>query len=173
LSRFDPTRVRRRPAGDADAAFVDALLLAGALDLLAGVPDPPRSALAMTQVAARRSGYAHDWPDARDFVVTVDREPVGRVLLAQSSDALHVVDIRLAAAWRGRGVGTALVDQLGAEADALGQVLSLTVDPGNPALRLYERAGFVPATPPHPIGGDLHLRRSSPVEPAQRTQHTS
>jgi ribosomal protein S18 acetylase RimI-like enzyme len=44
---------------------------------------------------------------------------------------------------RGQGVGTALVRALLAEARAAGfEAISLSVEPGNAAVRLYERAGF-------------------------------
>lgn len=44
---------------------------------------------------------------------------------------------------RGRGVGTALVRALLAEARAAAfEAISLSVEPDNAAVRLYERAGF-------------------------------
>jgi ribosomal protein S18 acetylase RimI-like enzyme len=44
---------------------------------------------------------------------------------------------------RGRGVGTALLEAFAAEARERGfGALSLSVERGNPAFRLYERAGF-------------------------------
>ncbi len=46
-------------------------------------------------------------------------------------------------AWRGRGVGGALLDALvDAARDAGSVALSLSVEPDNPARRLYERLGF-------------------------------
>jgi GNAT superfamily N-acetyltransferase len=45
---------------------------------------------------------------------------------------------------RGRGVGTALLAELLARAQAAGHPsISLSVEPDNPAVRLYERFGFV------------------------------
>ena len=43
---------------------------------------------------------------------------------------------------RGRGIGTALVTELFAEADASGRSVSIHVETNNPARRLYERLGF-------------------------------
>lgn len=44
---------------------------------------------------------------------------------------------------RGRGIGGALLDELIAAARKAGlPALSLSVEPDNPALRLYERAAF-------------------------------
>jgi ribosomal protein S18 acetylase RimI-like enzyme len=44
--------------------------------------------------------------------------------------------------FRGRGIGTALVTQLFAEADASGRSVSIHVESNNPARRLYVRLGF-------------------------------
>jgi GNAT superfamily N-acetyltransferase len=45
--------------------------------------------------------------------------------------------------WRGRGIGTALLEGLAALAREHGfERLSLSVEPTNPALRLYERLGW-------------------------------
>ncbi len=44
--------------------------------------------------------------------------------------------------FRGRGIGTALVTELFAEADASGRSVSIHVESNNPARRLYERLGF-------------------------------
>jgi ribosomal protein S18 acetylase RimI-like enzyme len=45
---------------------------------------------------------------------------------------------------RGRGVGTALLEELLAQARATGHpAVSLSVETDNPAVRLYERLGFV------------------------------
>jgi len=53
------------------------------------------------------------------------------------------LSIAVASEARGRGIGTQLLDALVEMARADGQrALSLSVEPDNPALRLYERAGF-------------------------------
>lgn len=49
----------------------------------------------------------------------------------------------VAQSWRGQGVGTELMSALVAAARQQGvHELSLSVEPDNPALRLYERSGF-------------------------------
>jgi GNAT superfamily N-acetyltransferase len=47
--------------------------------------------------------------------------------------------------WRGKGVGTALLSVVIGQARQLGvRAISLSVEDGNPARRIYDRAGFVP-----------------------------
>jgi ribosomal protein S18 acetylase RimI-like enzyme len=51
--------------------------------------------------------------------------------------------VGVVASERGRGVGTALLGALLEQARGAGfQAISLSVEPDNPAVRLYERAGF-------------------------------
>ena len=53
------------------------------------------------------------------------------------------IGIAVEAASRGRGIGRLLIERLQDEAVRRGySALSLSVHPDNPALRLYERAGF-------------------------------
>lgn len=53
------------------------------------------------------------------------------------------VSMALLPAYRGQGIGTALLTNLIAQARGRYAALSLSVDPQNPAMRLYERLGFV------------------------------
>jgi ribosomal protein S18 acetylase RimI-like enzyme len=65
----------------------------------------------------------------------------GRLWLDEGDDRLHILDIALLPAWRGRGLGTRCLQAL---AEAAGQrPLSIHVEIHNPARRLYERLGFV------------------------------
>jgi ribosomal protein S18 acetylase RimI-like enzyme len=52
------------------------------------------------------------------------------------------VDVALLPALRGRGIGSALLEDLTDRADAAAATITLHVTHGNPAQRLYERFGF-------------------------------
>jgi ribosomal protein S18 acetylase RimI-like enzyme len=84
-----------------------------------------------------------------------------RVLPASDAGYGYVADdvpeltIGVAAAYRGRGVAAALLEQLKDTAAADGfRALSLSVEPDNHARRIYERHGFEPAGG---TGGSLTL----------------
>jgi GNAT superfamily N-acetyltransferase len=66
-----------------------------------------------------------------------------RVLLNETEAEVRLVDIALLKPFRGAGVGTSIVQQLQAHADAQGLPLRLSVKAQNPARRLFERLGFV------------------------------
>lgn len=58
-------------------------------------------------------------------------------------DATPELAVAVEEGWRGRGVGTSLLSRLAAEVRRAGfGSLSLSVDPANPARRLYERLGY-------------------------------
>jgi GNAT superfamily N-acetyltransferase len=99
--------------------------------------------------------YVEDWgrPGDAGVIAEEDGEPVGACWYRLFTDARHgygfvepdVPELSLAVRdhARGRGVGTELIDAIGDLARVEGhRALSLSVEEENPALRLYERAGF-------------------------------
>jgi ribosomal protein S18 acetylase RimI-like enzyme len=75
-------------------------------------------------------------------VICLDGAPTGLLKAYRSEDEWHVVQLQIAPAYQGRGIGEwALRTVLrAAQADAL--PVTLKVLKGNPARRLYERLGF-------------------------------
>jgi len=143
--------VRLRDAGpeDGDAlarAVVEAVDWRGRFDLdVAGV-------LAVPELAH----YVTGWPRPGDFgTVAVDGEDVvgaawGRLFADDDpgygfvSADVPELTIAIRAAHRGRGLGAALFDAVLAQARERGhRAVSLSVEDGNRARSLYERAGFV------------------------------
>ena len=57
---------------------------------------------------------------------------------------IRLVDIALLPEHRGGGVGSAILHEILAEGKAAGKPVTIHVERFNPALRLYERLGFVP-----------------------------
>jgi GNAT superfamily N-acetyltransferase len=151
----------RRCEVQADTSFVLGLVAADARERLSDVPGALREDLVALQVRAQRAHLAEAWPDAQDWIlVDAAGVDVGRLLVGRTPEAVHVLDVRVAAAHRGRGIGSAGLAALLAEADAEGLPVELHVEPGNAARRLYERLGFV--ADPVPAGlpvVDLLMRR--------------
>ncbi len=100
------------------------------------------------QFDMQRRAYAGNYPEADHTIVEVDGHPVGRLLVNRTATEFRLVDIAFLTDARGGGIGTRLLADLAAEADAANVPVRLSVLVGNPAIRLYRRAGF------EEIGGD-------------------
>jgi len=136
--------VALRPATPEDRAFLLSVYAAARAAELDQVTWPPgaRETFLEMQFNAQDGEYHRLNPHASFDVVVVAGEPAGRLYVDRRPGELRVIDISLLPAFRGRGLGGALLAGLQAEAAAEGGVVSLQVDRFNPAARLYERLGF-------------------------------
>jgi RimJ/RimL family protein N-acetyltransferase len=131
-----------RPRTPADTEFLAALYASSRAAELAPVPwpDPAKCAFLRSQFEAQTHHYDLYYPDSEFLVIERDGGAIGRVTLSWGDRELHVVDIALVPACCGHGLGTSLIRA--AMAQAAGGV-SLHVERFSPALRLYQRLGFV------------------------------
>jgi ribosomal protein S18 acetylase RimI-like enzyme len=136
-----------RPATEADREFLLELYASTREEELAQVPwdDPTRQAFLEQQFSAQDHHYRSNYPGATLDVIEVDGERAGRLYVYRGAEDIRIMDIALAPGFRGRGIGTVLLEELMAEARASGRSLSIHVEMQNPARSLYERLGFVPA----------------------------
>jgi ribosomal protein S18 acetylase RimI-like enzyme len=135
---------RLRPEGEADIPFLQRLYASTREEELAIVPwsAEQKAAFLAGQFQAQRHHYRTYIPDCAFDVIERDGEPVGRLYLEERQTQLHIVDIALMPAWRGQGLGSAIMQALQAAAAAQGKGVGIFVEKFNPALRLYRRLGF-------------------------------
>jgi ribosomal protein S18 acetylase RimI-like enzyme len=136
-----------RPVEDADRAFLVELYASTREEELAQVEWGPgaREAFVEQQFTAQDAHYRANYPGATLDVIEVEGEPAGRLYVHRGPADIRIMDIALAPPFRGRGIGTSLLRELMAEADASGRKLSIHVETNNPARSLYDRLGFRPA----------------------------
>jgi ribosomal protein S18 acetylase RimI-like enzyme len=101
-----------------------------------------------------REGFTH-WtleqvrnqgPDSSTSVVEVGDERAGRLRITRTAGGIELNGVQLLPRFQRRGIGTAIIEDLKAQAAAAGVPLSLGVEKDNPGARtLYERLGFRPA----------------------------
>ena len=94
------------------------------------------------QFDAQHAHYRQHHPHGTFDVVLLDGEAAGRLYVSRSSTNLHVVDIALLPAWRGRGAGSTLMQRLFDEARPDAKSVTVHVEIENPALAWYQRLGF-------------------------------
>jgi ribosomal protein S18 acetylase RimI-like enzyme len=133
-----------RPMSDADLPFLAALYASTREAELAPVPwsDAEKRAFLRQQFEAQHVHYMTYYGDAEFLIIEKDNEAVGRLYLHGGAAELRIVDIAFLPDWRGRGLGTAILQDLCEEAAAAGKAVSIHVECYNPALRLYRRLGF-------------------------------
>lgn len=152
------TAAEIRPAGPADAPFLQQMLVAAAF----WRPDGPAGSVAEVMDRPEFAHYIAGWPAAGDLGVVADDpatgEPIGAAWLRYLDPAdpgYGFVDaqtpeltIGVTAPARGRGIGDRLLAALLERARDGGiAAVSLSVEADNPAVRLYRRHGF------EPVGG--------------------
>lgn len=118
-------------------------------------PDGPSGSVAEVRREPELAHYVAGWPRPGELGVIAEDgcQPVGAAwlrLMPESDPGYGFVDtatpelsMGVRPGWRGRGVGSELLDVLISTAGEHGlPALSLSVEPDNAARRLYERAGF-------------------------------
>lgn len=139
-----PAGVALRDERPADYAFLEELYGAARADELARAPwsDGERNAFVATQFALQHAHYRRHYDGAEWLVIEIAGVRAGRLYVKAGREDLRLMDVVLADAHRGRGLGTALTREVIRYADALGLPVTLHVEPWNPAQRLYARLGF-------------------------------
>jgi GNAT superfamily N-acetyltransferase len=102
-----------------------------------------RHAFLLQQFTAQLKHYREHYDAATYQVVLADGEPVGRLFVARWREEIRVMDVALLTGSRRAGIGTRLLAALCDEADDQGKSVGIHVEKLNPALRLYQRLGFV------------------------------
>jgi ribosomal protein S18 acetylase RimI-like enzyme len=94
------------------------------------------------QFEAQHAFYMEHFAGADFELVLQHGEAIGRLYNDRRNDEIRIIDIALLPEHRGRGIGSALLRGVLAEAQAAGKPVRIHVESFNPALRLYERLGF-------------------------------
>lgn len=105
-------------------------------------PEAAKLAFLAEQSDLQHRHYVANYPGAELLLIESDAVAIGRIYVYRSPGEIRLMDIALLPGWRNRGIGSALVRELMAEARASGSSLTLHVEPANPAQRLYQRLGF-------------------------------
>ena len=123
LAPFVPPGSDPRPRLDREAPelthYVDGFGRAGDIGVIAFVDAEPIGAAWVRQLTSEDPGYGYVDDETPELTIAV-RET-----------------------WQGHGVGTRLMHELIVVVARSCRTMSLSCDPANPAMRLYERLGFV------------------------------
>jgi ribosomal protein S18 acetylase RimI-like enzyme len=139
--------LRFRRVTAADEPFLFRVYASTRTDELAPVPwsDEQKAQFLDMQARAQHTDYQRNYAAADWLIIEHDGADVGRLYLARgdNNDRHHIIDIAFLPEWRNRGLGGALLRDLLDEAARAGKATTVHVEKFNPAMRLYDRLGFV------------------------------
>jgi ribosomal protein S18 acetylase RimI-like enzyme len=136
--------VTLRPCAAQDVEFLRRVYHSTREDELRLLPwsDADKAAFLDMQFEAQRKHYEGAYPDCAFQVVEIHGVAAGRLYVDRTANDINVLDIALLPAFRGRGIGTKLLEAILEEARSSLRTVTLHVEQYNPARRLYERLGF-------------------------------
>jgi GNAT superfamily N-acetyltransferase len=134
-----------RPFHPDDQEFLFKLYASTRLHEIAGFgwPEAQQEMFLRMQFNAQQRWYESMYAQAEHQVVEQDGKPIGRLMVLREKNSALLVDIALLAEHRGQGIGGALIGELIQQCRRQGIPVKLQVLKTNPALRLYERLGFL------------------------------
>lgn len=137
--------IRFRPIVPSDDPFLAQVYASTRREELAVTDwnDEQKATFLQMQFTAQHKFYQENYTDTDFLIILQDDTPIGRLYVARWKDEIRIVDIALLPAYRGTGIGTTILQDLLAEAGAAGKPVRIHVERENPALRLYQRLGFV------------------------------
>lgn len=146
--RWQDAGITLRPRQGEDLPFLRTLFHSTRHDEIAAAGLPPLAATLFLdqqfQLQCRHFDQ-HYSLGGRRWIITQQGTPIGRIELWDNDTPprdLRLVDISVLADWRGKGLGTALMQALQALATQEGRTISLHADKGGAAEKLYRRLGF-------------------------------
>ena len=96
-----------------------------------------------SQYALQDKHYRQHYADFEAWTICQHGAVIGRLYFATFDGVLILMDITIAAAYRGAGIGSHLLQDIVNQADAQKREMRLHVEPANPVRHLYARLGFV------------------------------
>jgi len=137
--------VSLRPITPEDEPFLYRVYAGTREDELAplGWDETQKEAFLRMQFNAQHVFYQQRFPAADFDIILATDKPVGRLYVDRRDDEIRIVDIALLPEHRNTGIGGALIRDLLTEAAAARKPVRIHVERFNPALRLYERLGFI------------------------------
>lgn len=127
-----------------DQAFAEALF-ATTRDYFYSMPIPKSQIdfLIKQQFQMQQASYAASFPSAQSFIVELFNKPIGKIIVNNTPESLHIVDIALMDDMRAKGFGSMILRALKQCASHDGRPLRLAVDQqNNRAKKLYLSLGF-------------------------------
>lgn len=136
-----------RPIADDDMQFLARVYASTRKQELAAtsMTDMKKAGLMLLEFRAQHAHFLKHYPQADMLVVMGGGNEIGRLYLERWPTRHGIIDLALLPAFRRHGAGGVILRDLMDEAAAAGKDVSVLVGKFDPAMRLYQRLGFVTA----------------------------
>ena len=101
-----------------------------------------KEAFILMQSTAQDAQYKQAFPDAFFEIIEFNKKSAGRLYTGETEQEIRLIDITLLPEFRGKSIGTKVLEGLIKRSCDKQKLLTLHVEPDNPALQLYLRLGF-------------------------------
>jgi ribosomal protein S18 acetylase RimI-like enzyme len=134
-----------RPITDADLPFLARVFASTRAEELAAtsMTAAQKAAFLESQFRAQHAHFQEHYSHADRSVVMGGSNDIGQLFIERGPTRHAIIDIALLPECRGQGAGEVLLRDVMDEAAAAGKDVSTYVEKHNPAMRLYQRLGFV------------------------------
>lgn len=134
-----------RPVCDEDVDFLRDLYACTRDEELTRAGLDPAQCKAFTdmQFAAQSADYRRRYPNGNHDIILLGEKPIGRLYVGRSDAEIRILDVTILPDHRGAGLGSYLLGQLLDEARESSRRIQIYLDNDSPAVRLFERLGFV------------------------------
>jgi GNAT superfamily N-acetyltransferase len=141
---IDLQSIALRPAESSDEVFLFDLYASSRGDDLAamGWDAAQIRDFLKTQYAAQQRFFQANYPEADEWMVLLESQAIGRLVVHRTQQEIRVVDIALLPEYRNTGIGTRLLRELLAEAERLRKPFRIQVMRSSAAVTLCERLGL-------------------------------
>jgi ribosomal protein S18 acetylase RimI-like enzyme len=134
MESMEGTQIALRPAESKDFDFCESLYFAGMKKIIQKLN---------LDMEAQVVGFRQQWELAQVRIITFEGAAVGWLQNATRGDTLFLAQLFVDGSFQRRGIGTEVMRLLIGEASRAHQAVTLGVVKINPAVRLYERLGFL------------------------------
>ena len=137
--------IKLRPVEEKDTAFIEAVYrTTREVELnFTNWSEHQKNAFISMQSTAQLAEYKTKFPGARFQVIIYNKKNAGRFFTGENETEIRLLDITLLPQFRGKGIGTDLLQQLKERSNNIQKKISLHVEATNPILKLYQRLGFI------------------------------
>ena len=137
--------IKLRRAEEKDDSFIETVYRSTREEELnlTGWTEQQKWAFIRMQSMAQLAEYKTKFPGADFGIIIYKKQDAGRFYTWENENEIRLIDITLLPPFRGKGIGAFLLGELIKRSNRVQKKISLHVDPVNPALKLYQRSGFI------------------------------